>query len=67
LGTGTSIVRTADLSTVLGYRRCTLTCRESGSSTGANLMWLPAAVMSVSPRRAGHREARVRIATVATR
>ena len=29
-GTGTSIVRTAGLSTVFGYRRCTLTCRESG-------------------------------------
>jgi hypothetical protein len=34
-GTGTSIVRTADFSTVLGYRR-TRTCREPGSSTGAN-------------------------------
>jgi len=50
-GTGTSMVRTAAFSTVLGYRRCTRTCRESGSSTGANLMWLPAAVMSVSPAR----------------
>jgi hypothetical protein len=29
-GTGTSIVRTVGLSTVFGYRRCTLTCRESG-------------------------------------
>ena len=36
-GTGTSIVRTAGFSTVFGYRRCTLTWRESGSSTGANL------------------------------
>src|SRR5690348_12702443 len=37
-GTGTGIVRTVGLSTVFGYRRCTLTCRESGNSTGANLM-----------------------------
>ena len=50
-GTGTSIVRTAGFSTVFGYSRCTRTCRESGRSTGANLMWLPAAVMSVSPAR----------------
>src|ERR1700744_4844124 len=50
-GTGTSIVRTVGFSTVFGYRRCTRTWRESGSSTGANLMWLPAAVMSVSPAR----------------
>ena len=32
-GTGTSMVRIAGLSTVFGYRRCTLTCRESGSWT----------------------------------
>ena len=50
-GTGTSIVRTAGFSTVFGYSRCTLTCRESGSSTGANLMCWPAMVMSVSPAR----------------
>ena len=50
-GTGTSIVRTGGFSTVFGYRRCTLTCRESGSSTGANLMCWPAMVMSVSPAR----------------
>ena len=33
-GTGTSMVRIAGLSTVFGCRRCTLTCRESGRSTG---------------------------------
>jgi hypothetical protein len=37
-GTGMSMVRTAGFSTVFGYRRCTLTCRESGRSTGENLM-----------------------------
>jgi hypothetical protein len=35
---GMSMVRTTGFSTVFGYRRCTLTGRESGSSTGENLM-----------------------------
>jgi len=53
LGTGTSMLRTAGLSTVFGYSRSTRTCRESGSVTGEKRMYVPCWVMSVSPARRG--------------
>ncbi len=65
-GTGTSIVRTAGLSTVRGYSRCTRTCLESGSSTGENRMWLPCWVMSVSPARRARTRSRATASRLST-
>ena len=49
VGRGTSMVRTAGLTSEPGYSRLSRSWAESGRSTGAKRTWLPCRVISVSP------------------